>query len=515
MGKGWNMTRRRFFQAFAAVMVTVCLLVLSGVLSAQGNSDTAFERVKEVQERHTEALMAKEGVVGTAVGLDDDGNPAVLVLLEHGAVAGIPDQLDGVKAKKIVTGEIRALDDKTRYGRPVPIGVSTGNKGECSAGTIACRVTDGSNVYALSNNHVFALENTAPLGSEVLQPGMYDTPCVYYSANVIGTLYNYVPISFSSNNTIDAAIAKTDVGQVGTATPPDGYGTPRSTPVAAALGMLVQKRGRTTGRTLGEITGINVSVRVQYSRGVARFVNQILISPGGFSAAGDSGSLIVTQADNSPVGLLFAGSSSVTIANRIDLVLAQFGVTIDGSGGSVNPPVANFSANRTSGSAPLAVQFTDLSSGSPTSWSWVFGDGGTSTVQNPSHTYNAAGSYTVSLTATNAGGPNTQTKTNYITVTSPGAGVTVTGIAPNTIRAGSSTPVTISGTGFASGAKVTFENGSGPAPTARVLAVGATSITATVTVKSGGPSGTRYWDVRVTNPDGSTGVLVRGFTVTR
>ena len=53
---------------------------------------------------------------------------------------------------------------------------------------------------------------------------------------------------------------------------------------------------------------------------------------------------------------------------------------------------------------------------------WSFGDGGTSTLQNPSHTYTAAGTYTVSLTATNAQGSDTATKTNYITVTEPGTG---------------------------------------------------------------------------------------------
>ena len=54
---------------------------------------------------------------------------------------------------------------------------------------------------------------------------------------------------------------------------------------------------------------------------------------------------------------------------------------------TLNPPVANFNASPTSGNAPLPIQFTDNSTGSPTSWSWTFGDGGTSTAQNPSHTY--------------------------------------------------------------------------------------------------------------------------------
>jgi len=80
------------------------------------------------------------------------------------------------------------------------------------------------------------------------------------------------------------------------------------------------------------------------------------------------------------------------------------------------PPVANFTGNPTSGAAPLNVAFTDTSTGSPTSWSWTFGDGGTSTAQNPSHQY-AAGTFTVSLTATNAYGSDGETKTNYITAT--------------------------------------------------------------------------------------------------
>jgi PKD repeat protein len=84
-----------------------------------------------------------------------------------------------------------------------------------------------------------------------------------------------------------------------------------------------------------------------------------------------------------------------------------------------NPPVAEFSGSPTSGCAPLTVDFTDESSNDPTSWSWDFGDGGTSYQQNPSYTYDDPGTYTVSLTATNEYGSDTETKTGYITVSGP------------------------------------------------------------------------------------------------
>jgi len=82
----------------------------------------------------------------------------------------------------------------------------------------------------------------------------------------------------------------------------------------------------------------------------------------------------------------------------------------------VQPPVADFSATPLSGTAPLAVAFTDLSTRSPTQWLWSFGDGGTSTAKSPSYSYPFAGVYNVSLTATNAGGSNQKTRNAYVSV---------------------------------------------------------------------------------------------------
>jgi tripartite motif-containing protein 71 len=81
------------------------------------------------------------------------------------------------------------------------------------------------------------------------------------------------------------------------------------------------------------------------------------------------------------------------------------------------PPIPDFSGEPTSGAAPLAVKFTDLSRNHPiVSYRWDFGDGGTSDLQNPSHTYARPGDYTVSLTVANSAGSDTEAKENYIHV---------------------------------------------------------------------------------------------------
>ena len=87
---------------------------------------------------------------------------------------------------------------------------------------------------------------------------------------------------------------------------------------------------------------------------------------------------------------------------------------------TTSPPVAGImSPSRLSGLPPLTVQFVSASTGAPTSWSWTFGDGGTSTLANPSYTYTTAGTYDVSLTVANAYGSNSITKTAFISVLAP------------------------------------------------------------------------------------------------
>ena len=97
--------------------------------------------------------------------------------------------------------------------------------------------------------------------------------------------------------------------------------------------------------------------------------------------------------------------------------------------GPTSSPIADFVAKPTTGIRPLTVQFTDQSTGTVYNWQWNFGDGGTSTEQSPSNTYNTAGDFTVTLTVTGPDGSDSETKTNYIHVTEPITAITV--LAPN------------------------------------------------------------------------------------
>jgi hypothetical protein len=338
-----------------AVIASVLALTASTVYAAPPpNGPPGLEQAIAVQEAHNPQLLRIPGVVGTAVGLASDGNPTIKIFLERSGVAGVPTSLDGIPIEIQVTGKIAALkpgqgppsgkgpkqrepSSTDRWPRPVPIGISTGNRYECSAGTIGARVKDVSgNVYALSNNHVYAREDSASLGEEVLQPGLFDTGCVYDPDNHLGNLFAFVPLEFDgSANYVDAAIALTSTDYLDNTTPKSGYGIPKSSTADATLGMLVQKFGRTTQLTKGVVTGLNGTGWISYDSGLALFADQIIIESAKkpFVKAGDSGSLIVTQGGRQPVGLLFAGDSSgkFAIANQIDLVLSAFGVTIDGN----------------------------------------------------------------------------------------------------------------------------------------------------------------------------------------
>jgi len=313
-----------------------------------------MEWIKQIKEIHEEDLFSKANVVGVAVGFKYvDGektnelsvvvNVSQKVPIENLDVEDvIPQTLDGVRTDVIETGEIQAFYNPTQKFRPAPGGVSIGHK-NITAGTLGIAVVQSATVpspyvpgesycsmfgvslcpvseqgemkkvYILSNNHVLANGNYANLGDPIYQPGPIDGGG---PSDTIAYLSKYIPIKYGGEaNKVDCALAEPinledvveksilEIGEV-------------SGSVGAELGMSVRKYGRTTQFTTGEIIQIHATVIVGgYPGGTAKFSNQIITK--NMSAGGDSGSLLVEQGGNRSVGLLFAGSSIITVFNCI------------------------------------------------------------------------------------------------------------------------------------------------------------------------------------------------------
>jgi len=185
------------------------------------------------QEKHTDELMQRPGIHGTAVGVAADGSAVVKIFADPAAsVAGLPNSLDDVPVVIERMAPVFALNvdcagrglencdasiaagtgynPMSWHTRPVPIGISAGHV-DVTAGALGCRVSSGCHKYALSNAHVFADENDGVVGDHVLQPGPIDGGAD--PADLIGTLYDSVPIgirtSSTSTNKVDPTISST------------------------------------------------------------------------------------------------------------------------------------------------------------------------------------------------------------------------------------------------------------------------------------------------------------------
>jgi len=324
----------------------------NGVLSM---NSPGVRAVALIQERHTAELMAKQGVVGTATTVDENGNLAVMVMTETPLGAGrLPATLDGVPVVEEVTGKIRAMavaDHQAKQTPPIQMGTSGGWRydlanGFCCGGTLGSCVTKGGTQYVLSNYHVLEADivnggnsRVAHAGDPVVQPGLIDVSCNANNAQNVASLSG---IKSLPNSNVDCAIASVISGQVRT----DGsileVGTIANTTVGASVGQAVKKSGRTTGLSRSTVTGLNATVSVAYENECAggaaftkTFTGQIVIRNRGsrFLNSGDSGSLMVEDVSTHAraVGLLFAGSSSSAIANPIGQVLSFLGASMVGN----------------------------------------------------------------------------------------------------------------------------------------------------------------------------------------
>jgi hypothetical protein len=251
-----------------------------------------------------------------------------------------------------IAGKPSGVNYKAHQDRPIQLGTSGGNAGDlangfCCSGTLGALVQKGSTQYILSNTHVFAGDSVqggnhrvAGVGDPINQPGLIDVGCQNLATDYVANLSEWAEIG-SAN--IDAAIAQVQAGRVNTNGSILGIGTISSSTVAASVGQRVKKSGRTTGTTRSSISSLNATISVGYSDEcagdsfTATYTNQIIINNRGskFLAGGDSGSLMVEDvaANARAVGLLYAGSSFVAIANPIQEVLNHFGVSMVGAGG--------------------------------------------------------------------------------------------------------------------------------------------------------------------------------------
>ena len=240
-----------------------------------------------------------------------------------------PSEIEGMRTERVLTTGFHDLAEprQTRLS-PAPCGVSIGHS-VVTTGTLGCLVDTPSGRCILGNNHVLAVCNTANLGDEILQPGAADASSSD-TPTPIATLSDFEPLRFGSAvNRMDAALAA--LADFGSAVPDImTIGPPANPPVAPFLGQSVIKHGRTTGLTFGSIVDISFDGIVHYDAGIAYFEDQIVVagSAAPFSRRGDSGSLILDSTGVHPVGLLFAGDDSQTLANPIQWVLNRFGATV-------------------------------------------------------------------------------------------------------------------------------------------------------------------------------------------
>lgn len=312
-----------------------------------------------VQEAHTPSLLGISGVVGTAVTATDRGEPAVLILTER-PLNGLPLMLDGIPVIVEVSGKIVAMkgggggvSHTAQQTPPIQLGCSGGPaldsaNGYCCGGTLGALVSQGAQQFILSNSHVFAGDvvnggngRVSSIGDDIQQPGLIDKNCSTAGVNVVADLSSgttlYPP---TSTPNVDCSIAQVRAGMVRS----DGaileVGTISATTTGAAVNQAVKKSGRTTGLTRSTVSGLNATVNVGYSNECGggsftkTFTGQILIANrrSGFLNSGDSGSLMVEDVTTNPraVGLLFAGSSTIAIANPIGTVLSHLGVSLVG-----------------------------------------------------------------------------------------------------------------------------------------------------------------------------------------
>jgi len=333
-----------------------------------------MERHYRVLGKIRSRILKMPNVVGVGVGYKQVGlnrteKPAIIIFVEKKVPETslprsqkLPGKINGLETDVIEIGRVRLMERVMKM-RPALPGSSIGHY-KISAGTFGVVVRDKNSgeKLILSNNHILAngsngSDGRASVGDAILQPGPYDGG---KTSDKIAELFRFIPLVKSaqpadcpvaasvasignrfiklirpgyemrfykysrSTNIVDSAVAKPvnpsligeEIVELGAVS---GVGEARE-------GMWVQKSGRTTGVTFGQITAMGVTLKVSISDEESgwfsdQVVSDVLCQPG------DSGSLIIDK-ENKAVGLLFAGSDTHCIFNRIQNVLKLLDIEI-------------------------------------------------------------------------------------------------------------------------------------------------------------------------------------------
>lgn len=362
-----------FGRFLSRIVVTVAALSLHSAIAADPLT-TRHPSVRSAiaaQNGVTPKLMRTPGILGTAVGLNANGEISVVIYIDqkhpnaNALNAGLQGHINGVPVQLELTEQFRAfrkpgpdaggpsgVSHTAIQTPPIQLGTSGGwgqdlANGYCCGGTLGSLVQVNGVQFILSNYHVMEADKViggngviATTGNFVIQPGLIDVGCNVGNAQSVATLrtVNSLPLG-----NVDVGLGEVVAGKVRA----DGaileIGTISSQTAAATIGQPVKKSGRTSGLTRSSVAQLNATISVTYEDECAgataftqTFTGQIVMNNKGskFLKGGDSGSLMVEDVTTNPraVGLLYAGSSFYAIANPIDEVLTFVGTAIGGSG---------------------------------------------------------------------------------------------------------------------------------------------------------------------------------------
>lgn len=385
MKNSYLLSVRKLF-VFLALFVPMLALAAGPPVGLLNEKNPNVQKVMQLQNAMTPDLMTLNGILGTATGQNNNGQIAVVVYLNQldtltpQIVAAMPKSVRGTPIVVELTDPFKALKGPPGGGGgggghnggggggggvshtakqtdlPIKLGTSGGwsydlANGYCCGGTLGSLIKVGNQLRILSNYHVFEADivdggnqeivgnqlvshpRVANNGDPIIQPGLIDVGCRAGSAQEVATLV----VSHSlPNSNVDASSATIVDGMVDPSGAILEIGTISSQTVGAFVGQNVKKSGRTTGLSRSSVDGLNATVSVSYENECAggsaftkTFTGQIIVKNrrSKFLDAGDSGSLMVEDVNTNPraIGLLFAGSSRLAVANPIDEVLDFFG----------------------------------------------------------------------------------------------------------------------------------------------------------------------------------------------